>query len=114
MFALDADIPALLRKCASEALGGQLDFEQDVSSLRKHGANAPPRVNEMGHAVLRVVEFGRGPPRPDQGPNLAASHFESSSLGKRPDLLDGGFHLPPAEGGLLRSGPPKGRRPVQQ
>ena len=41
---LEADIPALLRKGALEALGGQLDFERDIMTIRKHGVNAPPSV----------------------------------------------------------------------
>ena len=36
-FVLDADIPALLRKGAMEAMSGQLDFSRDVSVLRNKG-----------------------------------------------------------------------------
>ena len=36
-FALDADIPALLRKGAMEALGGQLDCSRGSWVLRRHG-----------------------------------------------------------------------------
>ena len=35
-FALEADIPALLRKGALEARGGRLDFSRDISTLRNH------------------------------------------------------------------------------
>ena len=45
---LEADIAALLRKGALEALGGHLDFLRDV----------PLMVHEMGHYVLSVVAFG--------------------------------------------------------
>ena len=38
--ALEAEIPALLRKGALEALGAQLDFENDVLSLLRRGAEA--------------------------------------------------------------------------
>ena len=102
-----ADIPAFLRKGAWEALGGQLDFGRDILTVRKRGAEGPPGVNEMGHYVLSAVEFGQGPPRFDRGPNLAASHFVWSFLQRRPDLSDGGLHLPLTEGGLLRFVPPE-------
>ena len=75
-FAPDADIPAFLRKGALEALGGQLEFEHDILTVRKRGVLAPLRVNAMGHYVLRVVEFSKRPPCSDPVPNLAASYFE--------------------------------------
>ena len=75
-FVLDADIPALLREGALEALGGQLDFEHDSVTLRKHGVEVPLGVNEMGHYVLSVAQCGKGPPCVDRGPNEAASYFE--------------------------------------
>ena len=100
-FALDDEIPALLRKSALEASGAQLDFETDVLSLMRHGAKVPLEVNGMGHYILSAVEFGKGPPCSDRRPNLAASYFEWSFLDKRPDLSDGGLHLPLVESGLL-------------
>ena len=63
----DANIPALLRKGALEALGGQLDIERDISPTRKYGVRVPLRVNGAVHYVLSVVEFGKGPPRIDRG-----------------------------------------------
>ena len=75
-FAPDADIPAVLRKGALELLGGRLDFERDIVTNRRREANVPLSVTEMKRYVLSVVEFGRGPPRPDRAPDLAASHFE--------------------------------------
>ena len=83
--ALDAEIPAFLRKESLEALGAQLDFEKDVLSSMRHGVMAPLRVNEMGHYISSVVEFGKGRPRSDRRPNLAASYFEWRSSEKRPD-----------------------------
>ena len=68
-FVLDAEIPALLRKGALEALGAQLDFGRSTSPLLLRGVCALLRVNVMGHFVASVVEFGRGP-------NFAASFFE--------------------------------------
>ena len=47
-FALEAEIPALSREGATEALGGQLDFSRDVLTLRKQGADIPPKVNQTG------------------------------------------------------------------
>ena len=47
-FALDAEIPASSRKCAMEALGGQLDFSRDVLALRKQGVTISLRVNRTG------------------------------------------------------------------
>ena len=76
-FALDADIPASSQKGALEALGAQLDFEEDALSLLRHGLRAPLRVNAMGHYIVSVVEFGRGPA-------VAASHFEWSDGGCLP------------------------------
>ena len=99
-FVLDAGIPALLRKGALEALGAQLDFEKDTLSLLRHGICAPLRVNAMGHYIVSVVEFGRGP-------NLAASYFEWSFPEKRPDLSDGGLHMPLVESGHIRFAPPR-------
>ena len=87
---LDAEIPALLRKGALGAPGGHLDLERDISTIPKRSVRVPLRVNEMGHYVLSVVEFGKGPPRSDRGPNLAASYSEWSFVEKQPDLSDGG------------------------
>ena len=57
-FALEPDIPALLRKGALEALGGQLDSERGVLTIRKHGADVPLSVSEMGRFVLIAVARG--------------------------------------------------------
>ena len=54
-FALDADISALLRKGAAEALGGQLDFARDSLALRRHGALIPIRINRTGRCFLSVI-----------------------------------------------------------
>ena len=73
-FVLGAEIPALLGKGASEALGAQLGFEEDTLSLLRRGVRVPPRVNAMGHYIISVVEFGRGL-------NVAAPYFEWSVAG---------------------------------
>ena len=67
---LDAEIPTLLCKGALEALGDQLDFEEDALSLLRHGVCVPLGVNAMGH-IVSVVEVGRGP-------NLAAAYVEGA------------------------------------
>ena len=58
-------------------------------SLMRHGVWATLGVNATGHHILSVVERGKGPPRLDRRPNLAASYFEWSSSEKRQDLFDG-------------------------
>ena len=98
-FAPGADIPALLRKGALEALGGQLDFAREVLAIRNRGLDIPPKVNDMGHDILSVVAFGDRPPCVDRGPKLAASYFEWALLGNLPDLSNGGLHLPSSEDG---------------
>ena len=52
----------------------------------------------MGHYIVSVVEFGRVPA-------VAASYFEWSFVEKRPDLSDGGLHLPLKDSGLIRFAP---------
>ena len=79
-FVLDADIPASLREGALEALGAQSDFEKDMLSLLRHGVRAPLRGNAMGHHIVSVVEFGRGP-------EVAASYFEWSFVERRWEML---------------------------
>ena len=60
-FALNADIPALLRKGAMEALGGQLDFLRGSLVLRRQGVEIPLAVNRAGHYILSVVELRKDP-----------------------------------------------------
>ena len=75
-FALEADIPALLRNGAPEALDGPLDFIRHVLTIRNHEVDTPLKVNGAGHHVPTVVAFGEGPSRVDRGPLLAASYSE--------------------------------------
>ena len=99
-FVLDAEIPALLRKGPLEALGVQLVIFKDALSLLRHGVCVPLGVNAKGHHIVSVIEFG-------SGPNFAASFCEWSFLEKRPDLSDGGLHLPLVGSGLIRFVPPQ-------
>ena len=57
----DAEIPALLRMGALEALGDRLDLEQGALSFTRHGVRVPLRANATGHYILSVVEFGKRP-----------------------------------------------------
>ena len=113
-----ADIPAVLCKGALEALGGQLDFERDILTIRRHGVDIPLSVNGMGHYALSAVAFGTGPSCGDRRPNLAASNFEWALLEKRPDLSAGGLHLSVGSAtwrsGCFVSFPPGIYRPVRQ
>ena len=52
-FALDADIPALLRKGALGALAGQLDLARSTLTFGSRGIEIPHKVN----AILSVVDF---------------------------------------------------------
>ena len=99
-FALDAEIPALLRTGDLEALGPQLDFVRDTLSPLRHGVCVPLSVNAMGHYVVSVVEVGCGP-------NFPTSNCGRSLSEKRPDLSGGGLHLPPKESGPIRLAPPR-------
>ena len=102
-FALEADIPALLRKGAMEAIGGQLDFLHGSFNLRRRGAQIPPRVNRAGRCILSEVDFRRGPSwRASNCPEASASSLPLAR--KFPDLPDGGLHLPCAPDGLYRFG----------
>ena len=83
---LDAEISAFLRKSALEAPAAQLDFDKNALCFVRHGAWVLSKVHAMGHYILTVVEFSKGPPCSDRRPNLAASYFEWSFSEKRPDL----------------------------
>ena len=57
-YAMEADIPASLRKGALEAVGGRSDSARDARAIRNHGVDIHQRVGEMGLCVLNVVAFG--------------------------------------------------------
>ena len=77
-----------------------MDFERDILTIREHGVDVLLSANEMGHYIFSAVAIGKGR-------DLAASYFEWSLVEKRPDLSDGGLHLPITEGGPFRFVPPK-------
>ena len=56
---------------------------------------------------MSAVEFGKGRPKRTRDPQFSASYFEWSLIDQRPDLSDGGLHLPLKESGLLRFATPK-------
>ena len=94
-FALEADIPALLRKGALEALGGQVDFSRGLSPLRKQGVRTPLQLNHMGRYVLSAVALGR-PQSNFFGRVFRVSLFEGTSkfsLWGITPALDGGWPL---------------------
>ena len=59
-FGLEADIPAFSRKGALEALGGDLDFSRDISTLLKQRAEILLRVSRTGHYISRGVDTRLG------------------------------------------------------
>ena len=66
-FVLDKDILALLRKGATEALGGQLDLLRGSFVLRRQGVKIPLMVNLVGQNILGVVDFRKDPSRSAPG-----------------------------------------------
>ena len=92
---LHADIPALLRKGATEAPGGQLDVSRGSLVFRKQGVAIPLRVDMMEHSFLSVVDFDKDPSRRLPSPVASASFFEI--VQKAPDLSNGGLPFPYAE-----------------
>ena len=105
-FALGADIPALLGRGAMGALRGQLDFPRDALALRRRGAAIPLRVNRMGRFTLSAVDFGKGESRKVRSPVVSASYPGRASAKKRPNLSNGGLHLPNTNDGSCHFGAP--------
>ena len=54
---VDADVPALLGKEASETLGGHLNFCERVLTLASLGADVPLEMIPAGRYLLNVVDF---------------------------------------------------------
>ena len=106
-FALDADIPALLRKGALEALAGQLDFARNTLILGSRGIGIPHRVNAMGHYILSVDDFPADPVTPGVGSPFSASFSEWGPPRKRPNLENGGTWLSFTAEGLCSFAPPR-------
>ena len=78
-FAPDADIPALLRRGALEALGGQLEFLRGSLVLRRQGVKIPLMVNR--------VDFRKDPSKSaSRCPEASASFFHI--VQEAPDLSD--------------------------
>ena len=106
-FALDADIPALMRDGVMESLGGQSEFSRDSLVLVKQGVAIALRVNRVGRYILCVVDFGEDASRQVRGPAVSASHFGRAFFRKIPNMPNGGLHLPYTEDGLYQFDPPR-------
>ena len=92
-FALDGDIPALLRKGAVEVLGGLSDLFRGSLLFRRQGAQIPLRVNTAGRCILSVVDFRKGlSGSASKRPEASAS--PAYLVHKRPNLPNGGLHVP--------------------
>ena len=99
-FSPKADIPALLRKGALEALGGQLDVAHNVLTLNKMGVDVTLKVN--GREPLRS---GRVKSR-RVGMGHSVSCLERDFSGERPISPNGGSRLSYEEDGLYQFDPP--------
>ena len=80
---LDADIPALSRKGASEALGGRLVFSRDTLASDFRGVEIPLKANDMGHYMLTVEDFDGPRGCGGRGPEFSASMVEWACSRKR-------------------------------
>ena len=105
--ALDADVPASLRKGALGALSGQPNFPREMLTLRKHGVDIPQKVNQAGHFVLRLVACRDRSSRFGGVPRFAPPYFEGACVNRHQNLSNGGSHLPVAEDALYRFEPPE-------
>ena len=74
-FALGAEIPALLREGALEALARQWDVSRDISMLRNQGLDIPLELTNLGRDVLSVASSGWESSKLVRGPTCSASHF---------------------------------------
>ena len=100
-FALEAEIPALLREGVMEALGGKSNFLRGSLNLPRQGAQKRLGVNRVGRYILSVVDFRKDPSRSaSRCPEASASLFHL--VQKCPDLSDRDLHLPYTPDGLYR------------
>ena len=74
--ALDADIPAVLRRGASEALGGRLDFFRAPLRWVSEEWESPSKSMIWGAIFLSVANFGRCRGGVERSPNFSASIAE--------------------------------------
>ena len=61
----------------------------------------------MGRSCPSVVDFGEGASRKVRRPMSSASLFGWAFVNWRPNLSNGGFHLPYTEDGLYQFDPPR-------
>ena len=88
------------------SLGGQLDSLREILTLRKREVDIPLKLNHTGRYATSVVVFGERHSQSAKGPTFPASFFEWAFAKKRPNLSDGGLHLPYSKDGLYRLEPP--------
>ena len=112
-FVLEADIPALLRQGAKEALGGLSDFLRGSLKLHRQWVQIPLRVNRAGHYILGVVDCREDSSRRvSKCPEASASFLHL--VRKFPDFSDGCLHLLYAPDGLYRLERRPHLRPARQ
>ena len=61
----------------------------------------------MGRYILSVVDFRKDASRNVRGPVFSATYFEWAFTNRRPNLSNGGRHLPDAEAGQYQFDPPR-------
>ena len=105
-FLTEADIPALLRKGALEALGGKEESPRNAPTLGRLGAEAPVTVGGKSHYVLNAASFLRGRDLLGSCPTRSAARFGLVASTKRPVLSNGGLRCLKAEAGLHQFDPP--------
>ena len=97
--ALDADVPALLRRGALEVLGRQLALSRDLVTLAREGVRAPLSINREGRYIPSAFDFGEDPTRHARGLGVSWSYFERASSNERPGFSSGGLRRPYTEDG---------------
>ena len=86
-----ADVPALFRKGAMEALGGKMDSLRNVLALGRFGGGAPLKVGAIERSGCNSSRW--------LDAIYCAVRYSSTSM-ERPNLLNDGLRVPPTEDGL--------------
>ena len=79
--ALDADLPALLRKRASGSLGRRLELGRDILTLSYQWVDSPFGLSGTGHRVLSAAHFGEAQEKSLMGPTHLASFLDRDFSG---------------------------------
>ena len=104
---LGADIPVLLCREASDALGGHSGVPRDTWTSRKLRFDMPLKLKCTGYDVLSIISFGRERSRTGQGPILPAAYFEWAFSKTRSNWASGVRRPPYEEDGVYQFGPPR-------